>query len=104
MRGLKLKVHPVKASRVGRSNQGKNRLMVVTLRDESEKWEILKMAKQLRNAGAEFERIYVAPDLSPAEQLRDRNLRQELKSRREAGEDVIIYKHKVIQRKEKPAT
>ena len=102
MRGLKLKLHPVKVTRVGRPTTGKNRLMVVTMQDESEKWELLKMAKQLRHAGAEFEKIYVAPDLSPAEQLRDRNLRKELKSRKEAGEDVIIYKHKVIQRREKP--
>ena len=72
------------------------------MRDEGEKWELLKMAKMLRDAGSRFEKIYIAPDLSPAEQLRDKNLRKEMKERREAGEDVIIYKNRVILRSNKP--
>ena len=102
MEGLKLKIHPEKVARMGKQKEGKSRLMVVTLRDEGEKWELLKMAKRLRDAGSKFERIYIAPDLSPAEQLRDKNLRKEMKERREAGEDVVIYKNKVIPRSHKP--
>ena len=75
---------------------------VVTLRDEGEKWKLLKMAKKLRNAGNRFEKIYIAPDLSQAEQLRDKNPRKQLKERREAGEDVIIHKNKVIRREDRP--
>ena len=103
MEGLKLKIHPEKVTRIGKPSIGKSRLVVVTLSDESEKWDLLKMAKQLRNAGERFENIYLAPDLSPAEQVRNRNLRKELKTRRESGEDVIIYKNRVIQRIDKPS-
>lgn len=102
MEGLKLKIHPEKVARVGRRVEGKTRLMVVTLRDEDEKWDLLKMAKNLRSAGSKFEKIYIAPDLSPAQQLRDRKLRKELKERRDAGEDVIIFKNKVIKRADRP--
>ena len=102
MEGLKLKIHPEKVTRMGRQKEGKIRPVVVTLQDEGEKWELLRMAKMLRDAGNRFERIYIAPDLSPAEQLRDKNLRKEMKERREAGEDVVIYKNKVIPRSHKP--
>ena len=102
MEGLKLKIHPEKVTRLGKQKEGKSRLMVVTLQDEGEKWDVLKMAKMLRDAGSKFERTYIAPDLSPAEQLRDKNLRKEIKERRETGEDVVIYKNKVIPRSRRP--
>ena len=54
--GLKLIVRPEKVARVGRRKEGKYRLIVVTLQDESEKWELLKMAKRLRNAGSKYEK------------------------------------------------
>ena len=102
MNGLKMKIHPERVARVGKRFEGKTRILMVTLRDEGEKWDLLKMAKNLRHAGSEYEKIYIAPDLSPAQQLRDRNLRKELKERKEAGEDVIIFKNKVIKRAERP--
>ena len=82
LRGLKLKIHPEKVSRVGKPKEDKPRLMVVTMHEERDKWGIMKMAaKSLRHAGDKFERIYIALDLSPAEQERDWNLRKELRER-----------------------
>ena len=100
--GLKLKIRPEKVTRVGKPQEDRPRLMVVTLHDETEKWEILKMAKALRHAGDRFEKVYIAPDLSPAEQERNRNLRKKLLERKEAGEDVIIHRNQVILRADRP--
>ena len=36
-----------------------------------------------------FRRVYIKPDLSPKEQHADRQLREELKSRRDAGESCF---------------
>ena len=102
--GLKLVIHPEKVVRVGKLRDERPRLMVVTLQDERDKWELLKMAKSLRYAGDRFKNIYVAPDLSPAEQEKDRNLRKELRERKEAGEDVIIYRGRVMFRADRPGT
>ena len=68
MTGLKLRLRPKNVSRLGRGKDGKHRVMLVTFHEEREKWEVLKMARSLRDAGDKFEKIYIAPDLSPAEQ------------------------------------
>ena len=102
--GLKLVIRPEKVARVGKPRDDRPRLMVVTLQDERDKWELLKMAKSLRYAGDRFKNIYVAPDLSPTEQEKDRNLWKELRERKEAGEDVIIYRGRVMCRTDKPGT
>ena len=101
MTGLKLKLRPEKVSRLGRQRDGKQCLMLVTFHEEGDKWEVLKMAKSLRHAGNKFEKIYIAPDLSPAEQEKNRTLRKELRERKEAGEDVIIHRNRVILRADK---
>ena len=42
------------------------------------------------------ERSYVRPDLTYQQRLRDRELRQKLKERREAGENVKISRGQII--------
>lgn len=59
------------------------------------------MAPRLREAGEQFRNIYLTPDLTRAEQEHFRELRSELKTKRDAGEDVVIYRGRIIPRQEK---
>lgn len=94
---FKVVVKPERVFRVGQSKNGKPRLLIVCLPDEGSKWDILRMAKQLRNI-EEYSNIYISPDLTPEEQRQDKVLRDELKRRRDAGEDVEIRRKQVVPR------
>ena len=58
----------------------------------SQRMELLRSAhKILRiDVNLSFRRVFIKPDLSPKEQLAAKLLRDELKSRRSAEEDVVI--------------
>ena len=45
-----------------------------------------------------FKRVFIKPDLTPKEQLVDRQLRQELRRRREAGDNVFIRDGQIVTR------
>ena len=65
----------------------KPRPMLVKLSRAETKFEILKQAKQLRNARDEtMRKIIIAPDLTKKEREVDRKLRSELKERSNKGE------------------
>ena len=87
---------PEKVARIGPLNQGKPRLLRFKCSDTSEKFSILRHAKNLRN-NVKFPNIYINPDLTYIQRQRNKALREELKRRREAGENVRIRRGVVVE-------
>ena len=56
-----------------------------------DKKAILHMAKDLRNSPT-WSNVYISPDQTPKEQVLSRELRTELKTRRDAGENNIVIR------------
>ena len=84
--------------RLGKNqSNGKPRPILIQLRSEREKWEILRKAKNLRNS-RRFGIIYISRDMTLAERKADKVLREEMSSRREKGEDCFIKNGVVIPR------
>lgn len=83
--------------RVGRQRIGRTRLTRVTLDDESSRMKILRNAKSLRSISP-YKRIFLNPDRTPMEQLHHRTTFREFQERKKDGEDVIMYRGKVILR------
>ena len=83
--------------RIGRpSNDGKT-LLKVEFSSEEVKRKVLRKAKSLRQK-EEFKFVYVNPDRTRLQQNEFKILRHQLKTRKESGEDVIIFKNKVVLR------
>ena len=97
LRRLHLRVDVIKVSRIGRKNAGKTRLILVTLSSEDMKWEVLREAKNLRDFD-EYHGVYINPDLTKTEREQNKKLRDEVREKREKGEDVVIYKGRIIKR------
>ena len=79
------------------SNNDKPRPILIQFRTESEKWEILRKAKNLRHS-RRYGIIYVSRDMTLAERKADKALREEMYQRREEGEDCFIKNGVVIPR------
>ena len=93
---LKVKVSVSKAFRVGRTDTGRDRLLIVTLDTPGVKQDILRMAPQLRSSD-KWGNVYITPDLSRTEREAARKLREELATRRRAGEtDIMIRRGKIV--------
>ena len=82
--------------RIGKPEKNRNRLLRVICHDKEDKMEILKKATKLRDS-KHFKKTYINPDLTPMQQLQQKELRQELKRRRDANERVIIRHGKIVQ-------
>ena len=87
----------VDTHRIGKPVTGRPRLLKVILKDTKSKREILRRAKMLKSI-SQFRHVYINPDRTLMQQLERKKLYQELKSRREAGEDDVILKQSVIAR------
>lgn len=87
---LKLVVNTGKTFRVGKKEDGKPRLLIVSLTNMEDKREILRYAATLRNT--DWSKVYITPDLTWQEREKGRQLRAELARRREAGEDNICIR------------
>ena len=82
--------------RLGYPRKGKPRPIRIMGLDPSEKMKILQKSKELKHHST-FKTIYINADLTPLQQLRAKNLRDELKARRESGEqDIVIYRGKIV--------
>jgi len=66
-------VQVTRAIRLGKYIEGKKRLMLVELKDENVKRDILKKAKILRNSG-QWSNVYISPDLTPKERIEGKKL------------------------------
>ena len=72
-------------------------MLIVTLKDEETKWEVLKASKALRNSENDIAKnIFINKDMTQKEREKNRILREELKSRRAQGQNVKIVKGKCV--------
>lgn len=86
-----------KCTRIGKKLPGKQRLTKVTLRDKSLRGNILRSSKSLKDSD-EFKNVYIDPDQTRLQRMEQRDLRKELKERREKGEqDIFIRGDKIVQ-------
>ena len=86
--------------RIGRSEiyqkLHKPRPVIVKFHSTSTKFQILRHAKTLKDS-PKYCNIFVAPDLTPLQRLRNKHLREELRKRRESGEtNLKIKKGEII--------
>lgn len=99
--GLTADIRISKTLRLGRNNASINpKPILVTLSDSKDKFNILRVAKNLRMLPTDdnCKNVYISPDLTKQQQQENKLLRIELLRRRDAGEDVIIRKNKVVLR------
>ena len=75
----------------GQNQNVKPRLIMATLDQPARRRVILAAVKTLRYTD-KWSNVYVSPDLAPAEREKEKKLREELKTRRSAGEMNIIIR------------
>ena len=83
--------------RLGRIVSGKSRPIKVTLSTRKAKADIMRKSRALRDS-SKFKRVFISNDKTKFQQLEWSELKKELLWRKESGEDVIIYKGKIVQR------
>lgn len=84
-------------ARIGKIIQGRPRLLRVACPTLDVKISILRKSKDLRSS-SRYRHVFVNHDLTVEQQKEAWKLREECRQRRSCGEDVVIYKNKVIQR------
>ena len=81
--------------RLGKGNSQKPRLLKVVCRDIESKRALLRKSKNLRGI-ANYRNVYLNPDLTPNQQEENKRFIEELKARRDLGENVVIQNGKVV--------
>ena len=89
----------VKLSRIGRSKQSRPRLLKVTCNSMAVKEFIISNAKELRKV-TKFKGVYINPDRTPMQQRLWKDLLNELRTQKEEGKDAVIFRNRVILRRE----
>ena len=91
-----------KIKRLGRkkTDKTKPRPIKVTLPDGDMKEQIFKGCKNLKNSN--FKNISIQNDLTLEEREEGFKLRQEMRERKEKGEDICIFRGKIIPVKDHP--
>ena len=85
------------AVRIGtKRGDGKARLLKIMFHDLQIKREVLGKAKLLKSG--KHSGIYINPDLTPEQRIKDKALRDELKLRRNNGEEGLVIKRGRIER------
>jgi len=98
---LAVKCSVANAMRLGKRQQGvKPRLLKVTLASIQEKKSILRNKIHLRKEDnpQEIKKIFNTPDLTPAEQKKNKNLREELANLNKDGRKYMIKNGIIVQR------
>ena len=87
--------------RVGRVTPGRSgkRPLLITFSNPNQKWKVLKKASRLRR-DPDFSSVYINADLTPFQQDQRKELLSELRDRRRSGEDVVLFRNRVIRRNE----
>ena len=91
-------VEPVSVIRLGSKVSPKGRLIRVQIGSLSIKRALLSNAKKLKNhQSAQLKDVYITPDLSVQERKIQKELRAELKRRKDNGESNLkIYRGKIV--------
>ena len=84
-------------TRVGRINPNKPRLLRFKCLSKESRLQMLQRSRDLSKK-PEFKDVFINPDLTRKQQEEGKRLREELRRRRLAGEQVIIRRGKVVQR------
>ncbi|KAI3382084.1 hypothetical protein SNEBB_008569 [Seison nebaliae] len=85
--------------RMGKKEEGRKRPLLVILKETKSKFEVLKNARNLRNANEELRMIGIMKDQTKKEMEESRKVRNELRQRRDNGEtDIVIKNGKVVKR------
>ena len=84
--------------RLGRRST-RPRPIKVTCQNSKQRADLLRSAYNIPRleSNLEFKKIFIKPDLSPKEQEIDRQLRRELKRRREMGERIVIRNGRIVE-------
>ena len=90
---------PGKVSRIGRISGSRGRLLRFKCPTVDDKLALLRSSKKLRDHTT-YNGVFINPDLTITQRKQNREIRIELKRRREAGESVIIRHGRVIDRSE----
>ena len=67
-------IKPERIDRIGRKMEGRVRPMLVKVKSEEERWQILKRNTKLRN-NENYKRVFINKDMSREEREKDRRLR-----------------------------
>ena len=93
---LSLNARIVKTFHVGKFTQGKNCLLIATMDSEETKWEVVRIAPQLRGTDT-GNNIYINPDSTEQEREEGKRLRSQLAECRAKGErNLVIHRGKII--------
>ena len=98
---LAVKCSITNAVRLGKKLQGsKPRLLKITLASMQEKKSILRSKIHLRKEEnpQEIKKIFITPDLTPAEQKQNKKLREELANLNKEGRKYMIKNGAIVQR------
>ena len=87
---------PKEVTRIGRISDSRPRLVRFKCNDMKEKTNLLRLSKKLIGKSL-YKNVFVNPDRTPKQRVKYNLLREELRSRRELGEDVMIHRGRVIQ-------
>lgn len=88
--------------RIGRARQGdRPRLLKLKCNNIEQKITILRKARELRSH-QRYREVYINPDRTHLQQIIHKSLRDELKHRKDAGEDVVIFRDRVVVRRSRP--
>ena len=74
-----------------------NRLLMVKFEGYDQKIKVAKRASALRQH-EEYRTVYINFDLTPMQQKQRKEMMAELKGRRERGEDLVIFRNKIVPR------
>lgn len=84
---------PIRLGKKDTSNT-RPRLLKITVSSGATKRQVLKNARKLRECDNDaMKKVYITPDLTYQERCQNRKLRQDLKYRRENGEEDLIIKN-----------
>lgn len=86
--------------RFGKIKPGQARPLRLKCKSLRQKNNILRASKSLREI-PECRSIFVNPDKTPLQQENDRKLREEWRTLKNAGEDVVIFRGRVMKRDQK---
>jgi len=79
-------------------NERNHRPLLVVMKERNMKYEILTNASKLKNVPNENHReVYITPDLTLKQREENKKLREELKRRRENGENVYIRGGRLVE-------
>ena len=91
------RIGPVKENELRRGESMYCRPVRITCPDTMTKWKILKKSKSLRNSKKGYNQIFIDLDLTKSQRIKEKELRDELRRRRDDGErNIGIKKGKIV--------